>query len=285
MVLLVFRSHELHRLLAALSRQVLLQRPASGAGGLLEVLRPRRPRQHLVLPRAGSAGHDEGQLRLPPAICMRPSARSSMSSSSTSASGTCASPSPTRYRNGRIFIAGDAAHSHPPYGGYGINTGLEDARNLGWKLAAALQGWGGAGLARLLRRGAAAGVRVDGARLHREGDRDRPRLPRGLRSRARPGGVRARMAGAPVRRPLRGQCLRAQLRGLTDRVGPAGRPLQRGGLARFAARAGHHLAPQPLSSGAQRFRGAGRWLHAARSRRRRHYLPRIRAAAEACTSR
>ena len=50
------------------------------------------------------------------------------------------------YRNGRIFVAGDAAHSHPPYGGYGINTGFGDARNLGWKLAAILQGWGGIGL-------------------------------------------------------------------------------------------------------------------------------------------
>lgn len=50
------------------------------------------------------------------------------------------------YRAGRLFIAGDASHSHPPYGGYGINTGLEDARNLGWKLAATLQGWGGAAL-------------------------------------------------------------------------------------------------------------------------------------------
>ena len=50
------------------------------------------------------------------------------------------------YRAGRIFIAGDAAHSHPPYGGYGINTGLEDAVNLGWKLAAQLQGWAGDGL-------------------------------------------------------------------------------------------------------------------------------------------
>ncbi|MEM1430189.1 MAG: FAD-dependent monooxygenase [Pseudomonadota bacterium] len=47
------------------------------------------------------------------------------------------------YRAGRAFIAGDAAHSHPPYGGYGINTGFEDARNLGWKLAATLQGWAG----------------------------------------------------------------------------------------------------------------------------------------------
>jgi hypothetical protein len=50
------------------------------------------------------------------------------------------------YRKGRIFIAGDAAHSHPPYGGYGVNTGFEDARNLGWKLAAVLQGWGGRAL-------------------------------------------------------------------------------------------------------------------------------------------
>jgi hypothetical protein len=50
------------------------------------------------------------------------------------------------YRAERVLIAGDAAHSHPPYGGYGVNSGLEDARNLGWKLAAVLQGWGGAGL-------------------------------------------------------------------------------------------------------------------------------------------
>ena len=62
------------------------------------------------------------------------------------ASGSCA----TRWRRlisaGRIFIAGDAAHSHPPYGGFGLNNGLEDAINLGWKLAAVLQGWGGEGL-------------------------------------------------------------------------------------------------------------------------------------------
>jgi 2-polyprenyl-6-methoxyphenol hydroxylase-like FAD-dependent oxidoreductase len=48
-----------------------------------------------------------------------------------------------RYRAGRVFIAGDAAHSHPPYGGFGLNNGLEDVANLGWKLAARLKGWGG----------------------------------------------------------------------------------------------------------------------------------------------
>ena len=45
-----------------------------------------------------------------------------------------------RYQAGCLLIAGDAAHSHPPYGGFGINTGFEDARNLGWKLQAVLAG-------------------------------------------------------------------------------------------------------------------------------------------------
>jgi 2-polyprenyl-6-methoxyphenol hydroxylase-like FAD-dependent oxidoreductase len=45
------------------------------------------------------------------------------------------------YRNGRIFLAGDAAHTHSPAGAQGMNTGLQDAVNLGWKLAAAAGGW------------------------------------------------------------------------------------------------------------------------------------------------
>jgi 2-polyprenyl-6-methoxyphenol hydroxylase-like FAD-dependent oxidoreductase len=47
------------------------------------------------------------------------------------------------YRVGRVFLAGDAAHCHSPAGGQGMNTGIQDAANLGWKLAAAVQGWGG----------------------------------------------------------------------------------------------------------------------------------------------
>ena len=47
------------------------------------------------------------------------------------------------YRKGRIFLAGDACHLHPPFGGYGMNMGVSDAVDLGWKLAAVLQGWGG----------------------------------------------------------------------------------------------------------------------------------------------
>ena len=51
-----------------------------------------------------------------------------------------------RYRRGRVFIAGDAAHLFTPTGGLGMNTGVEDAVNLGWKLAAVVNGWGGAAL-------------------------------------------------------------------------------------------------------------------------------------------
>ena len=49
-----------------------------------------------------------------------------------------------RYRVGRCFLAGDAAHIHSPAGGQGMNTGIQDAVNLGWKLAYALNGAGNA---------------------------------------------------------------------------------------------------------------------------------------------
>ncbi len=48
-----------------------------------------------------------------------------------------------RYRDRRILLAGDACHLHPPFGGYGMNLGIADGVDLGWKLAAMLQGWGG----------------------------------------------------------------------------------------------------------------------------------------------
>ncbi|WP_244300619.1 FAD-dependent monooxygenase [Achromobacter aegrifaciens] len=51
-----------------------------------------------------------------------------------------------RYRQGRVFLVGDACHLHPPFGGYGMNMGVADSVDLGWKLAAALQGWGGPAL-------------------------------------------------------------------------------------------------------------------------------------------
>jgi 4-hydroxyisophthalate hydroxylase len=157
------------------------------------------------------------------------------------------------YRNQRVFIAGDAAHSHPPYGGYGINTGLEDAVNLGWKLAATLQGWGGP---RLLESYAAErrGVFQSTARdfieksIHTDRDfleafnptRDRRAFEREwsarkLGARSEVGAYEPHYEGSPV------------VWGPPDGVCGA-----LGGHA-FGARAGHHLAPQPLSSGANVF--------------------------------
>lgn len=51
-----------------------------------------------------------------------------------------------RYGAGRVFLAGDAVHLFTPTGGFGMNTGVDDAANLAWKLAAMVQGWGGSGL-------------------------------------------------------------------------------------------------------------------------------------------
>jgi 2-polyprenyl-6-methoxyphenol hydroxylase-like FAD-dependent oxidoreductase len=51
-----------------------------------------------------------------------------------------------RYRAGRVLLAGDAAHIHPPTGGQGLNLGIQDAFNLGWKLAAEVDGWAPEGL-------------------------------------------------------------------------------------------------------------------------------------------
>ncbi|MYT25908.1 FAD-dependent oxidoreductase, partial [Streptomyces sp. SID7760] len=52
----------------------------------------------------------------------------------------------TAYRQGRVLLAGDAAHIHSPLGGQGLNAGLGDAMNLGWKLAATVRGHAPEGL-------------------------------------------------------------------------------------------------------------------------------------------
>ena len=51
-----------------------------------------------------------------------------------------------RYADRRVFLIGDACHVHPPFGGYGMNMGFGDGVDLGWKMAAVLQGWAGEGL-------------------------------------------------------------------------------------------------------------------------------------------
>ncbi|GAA0938529.1 FAD-dependent monooxygenase [Nonomuraea longicatena] len=83
-----------------------------------------------------------------------------------------------RYRAGRVFLAGDAAHTLSPSGGFGMNTGIGDAADLGWKLAAAVAGWAGDGLLGTYeterRPVAIAGLDAAEANLRRTVDRDLP---------------------------------------------------------------------------------------------------------------
>jgi 2-polyprenyl-6-methoxyphenol hydroxylase-like FAD-dependent oxidoreductase len=72
-----------------------------------------------------------------------------------------------RYQSGPIFLAGDAVHQMSPTGGFGMNTGIQEAVDIGWKLAAVLEGWGGDNLLRtydLERRPVARLITDEGAR-------------------------------------------------------------------------------------------------------------------------
>ena len=84
--------------------------------------------------------------------CASSSAPTSSSSSSGSARTSTATTCSTRSAIGRVFFIGDAAHVVSPFGARGGNTGIQDAANLGWKLALVLQGPGRRGAARQLRR-------------------------------------------------------------------------------------------------------------------------------------
>jgi len=154
------------------------------------------------------------------------------------------------YQNGRVFIAGDAAHSHPPYGGYGINLGFEDARNLGWKLAATVQGWGGPALLDSYSKerqpvfSSTASefiekfIKDDRTFLntHRPGDDNFELLWQGRNKNAEDVLEFApNYVGSPI-------------------IGGQGRPSARGSH-QFQARAGHHLAPGHLADGTDIFRG------------------------------
>jgi 2-polyprenyl-6-methoxyphenol hydroxylase-like FAD-dependent oxidoreductase len=154
-----------------------------------------------------------------------------------------------RYQVGRAFIAGDAAHSHPPYGGFGLNNGLEDVVNLGWKLAATLHGWGGDGLLASYSQERrpifletaedfiAARIRRDGEFLARYSPaHDRAEFERAWKERETDVGTRVHSyepnyEGSPVVE------------------GPPGGVCSAHGVHAFKARTGHHLTPQRLSDG------------------------------------
>ncbi len=153
------------------------------------------------------------------------------------------------YQAGRFFIAGDAAHSHPPYGGFGLNNGLEDAANLGWKLAARLDGWGGEALLdsyTLERRPVFVDIGRDfiAARIEEDRqflvryspERDRAEFERAWKARME------RVSG-------RAQVYEPHYEGSPVIAGPPGGVCSAHGRHTFTARAGHHLPPNLLSSG------------------------------------
>jgi 2-polyprenyl-6-methoxyphenol hydroxylase-like FAD-dependent oxidoreductase len=162
-----------------------------------------------------------------------------------------------RYQVGRVFIAGDAAHSHPPYGAFGLNNGLEDVANLGWKLAAKLEGWGGDAL--LASYGEerrpifketgedfiAARIREDAAFLARYNpQRNRAEFEKAWKARETDVGSRV-------------QSYEPNYEGSAVVMGPPNGVCSAHGIHSFKARVGHHLAPQPLSSGRNVFEEVG----------------------------
>ena len=163
-----------------------------------------------------------------------------------------------KYQVGRVFIAGDAAHSHPPYGGFGLNNGLEDAVNLGWKLAAKLEGWGGDALLAsyseerrpIFREVAedfiAKRIRNDGAFLARYSPaRDKAEFEAAWKAQEGDVGNRA-------------QVYEPNYEGSPAVIGPPGGKSTAHGQHVFKARAGHHLPPQTLTSGKNVFEELGR---------------------------
>ena len=154
-----------------------------------------------------------------------------------------------QWRRGRVFIAGDAAHSHPPYGGYGINTGFEDARNLGWKLAAVLQGTGGARLLDTYEeerkpvfestaRDFIEKSIADDRTFVRNFDPKRDRATFEAKWKERTSGARGEV-----------NAFEPNYRGSSIVAGSPGAKSNALGAHTFKAQPGHHLAPRPLSGG------------------------------------
>jgi 2-polyprenyl-6-methoxyphenol hydroxylase-like FAD-dependent oxidoreductase len=162
-----------------------------------------------------------------------------------------------KYQVGRAFIAGDAAHSHPPYGGYGLNNGLDDVANLGWKLAAKLKGWGGDALLATYTQERQpifeetgelfieAGIKYDADFLAKyTPERDRAEFEQAWENHA----------GAAAPRVL---TYEPHYEGSSIVFGPPGGVCSARGSHTFKARAGHHLPPQLLSSGRNVFEELG----------------------------
>jgi 2-polyprenyl-6-methoxyphenol hydroxylase-like FAD-dependent oxidoreductase len=162
-----------------------------------------------------------------------------------------------RYRAGRVLIAGDAAHSHPPYGGFGLNNGLEDVANLGWKLAARLKGWGGDDLLdsygaerrpvfkEIGEKFIADRIAWEGELINRHDPQREPEAFRQAWAELKTG------SGAIIVN------YEPNYEGSPVLFGPPDGVTRARGDYLFRARAGHHLAPRTLSSGRNVFEELG----------------------------
>ena len=162
-----------------------------------------------------------------------------------------------KYRAGRVLIAGDAAHSHPPYGGFGVNNGLEDSANLAWKLAARINGWGGEKLLDSYdeeRRPIfkMVGEEFIAARIKWEGEiinrHDPARDPEAFAH----DWAELKTGAGPIVSNFE-----PNYEGSSIVFGPPGGVTSARGNYMFKARAGHHLAPRTLSSGRNVFEELG----------------------------
>ncbi len=162
-----------------------------------------------------------------------------------------------KYQVGRVFIAGDAAHSHPPYGGFGLNNGLEDVTNLGWKLAAKLEGWGSDALLQSYSEERhpifketgedfiAGRIEWDRAFLERYNpERNWAEFERAWKERE--SGIGDRL-----------MTYEPNYEGSTVIMGPPNGKNSAHGTHSYQAKAGHHLPPQRLSSGRNVFEELG----------------------------
>jgi 2-polyprenyl-6-methoxyphenol hydroxylase-like FAD-dependent oxidoreductase len=161
------------------------------------------------------------------------------------------------YRVGRAFIAGDAAHTHPPYGGFGLNNGLEDAVNLGWKLAAVLRGRGGEALLdsySLERQPVFRDVGEDIIGGWIRDDRDFLATYDPATDRAE---FERRFADVAAGFGRRLRDFEPHYEGSPVVCGPPGGVVSAHGEHTFSARPGHHLPPLPLSDGRNVFEALG----------------------------
>ena len=162
-----------------------------------------------------------------------------------------------KYQVGRVFIAGDAAHSHPPYGAYGLNNGLDDVVNLGWKIAAKLKGWGSDALLQTYTEERRPIFKETAEDFIEAGiQRDREFLGRysPARDRAEFESAWKEHANAAAPRVL---TYEPNYEGSPIVFGPPGGVSSAHGSHTFKARAGHHLPPQLLSSGRNVFEELG----------------------------